>query len=54
MGSRDGSRMIRRRGDVCNARQHIIIVTYGKPMIFTRVYDGGVSRAFVITTRLYF
>jgi len=24
MGSRDGSRMIRRRGDVCDAHQHII------------------------------
>jgi len=51
MGSRDGSRMIRRRGDVCDARQHNN-VTNGKPTIFTRVYDGGVSRAFVITTRL--
>lgn len=54
MGLRDVSRMIRRRGVVCDVQQYYNNVTYGKPTIFTRVYDGGVSRAFASIRRNYF
>lgn len=44
MGLLDGSRMIRRLRCTPAVYNN---VTYGKPTVFTRVYDGGVSRAFV-------